>query len=90
MLFGDNQSVVTSSTIPHSKLTKRHTALSYHRVREAIAAKISSFVHIPGTENPSDILSEHWGYQQIWKVLQPSSFWDGDTAMSYAEGIIDE
>jgi len=33
-LFGDNQSVVTSSTLPHSKLNKRHNALCYHKVRE--------------------------------------------------------
>ena len=39
-LFGDNQSVVTSSTVPHSGLKKWHQALSYHRVCEAIAAKI--------------------------------------------------
>ena len=38
-MFGDNQSVVTtSSTIPHSPLSKHWTALSYHWVREAIAA----------------------------------------------------
>ena len=79
LMFGDNQSVVTNSTIPHSKLTKRHTALSYHRVREALAAKIFDFVHIPGTQNPADILTKHWGYQQIWKTLQPILFWQGDT-----------
>ena len=38
--FSDNKSVVTSSTIPQSILDKRHNMLSYHRVREAIAAKI--------------------------------------------------
>ncbi len=32
VMFGDNQSVVTSGTIPQSKLNKRHVALSYHRV----------------------------------------------------------
>ena len=42
-MFGDNQSVITSSTIPHSTLSKRHNALSYHRVREAIAAGILHF-----------------------------------------------
>ena len=31
-MFGDNQSVVTSSTIPQSCLNKRHTILSYHKV----------------------------------------------------------
>ena len=33
-MFGDNKSVVTSSTVPHSLLSKRHNILSYHRVRE--------------------------------------------------------
>ena len=39
-LFGDNKSVVTSSTIPHSTLNKRWNALSYHKVREAVAGNI--------------------------------------------------
>ena len=47
-MFGDNQSVVTSATIPHSKLNKRHVALSYHRVREAIAQEVVEFYHIDG------------------------------------------
>ena len=79
VMFGDNQSVVTSSTIPHSPLTKRWTALSYHRVREAIAAKILEFFHIPGDENPADIVSKHWSHNKIWHVLQPLLFWKGDT-----------
>ena len=40
-LFGDNRSVVTSATLPHSTLTKRHNILAFHRVREAIAAKLT-------------------------------------------------
>ena len=32
-MLGDNQSVITSSTIPFSLLSKRHNALAYHRVR---------------------------------------------------------
>ena len=35
-------------------------------------------MHIPGVENPADILSKHWGYQQVWKTLQPILFWQGD------------
>jgi len=30
-------------------------------------------------ENPADILNKHWGYRQIWKLLQPLLFWRGDT-----------
>ena len=78
-MFGDNESVVNSATLPHAKLHKRHNALSFHRVREAIASKIVQFHHIPGVTNPADILSKHWGYTQIWDVLKPILFWEGDT-----------
>ena len=78
-MFGDNKSVVDSSTLPHAKLHKRHTALSFHRVREAIASKTLAFYHLPGKYNPADILSKHWGYQAIWPLLQPILFWTGDT-----------
>ena len=36
--------------------------------------------HVDGDSNPADMLSEHWGYQQVWKMLQPLLFWMGDTA----------
>ena len=78
-MFGDNESVVNSATRPHAKLHKRHTALSFHRVREAIAAKLVVFYHLPGESNPADILSKHWGYQQVAKLLRPLMFWKGDT-----------
>ena len=57
-LFGDNQSVVNSSTLPYSTLSKRWNVLSYCKCREAIAAGIVRFEHIPGTENPADILTK--------------------------------
>ena len=77
-LFGDNQSVVTSSTLPHSGLNKRHNALSYHRVREAIAAKILRFFHIDGNKNPADVLSKHCGHVQMWPLIKPLLFWRGE------------
>jgi hypothetical protein len=45
-MFGDNQSVINSSTIPESTLNKRQNALSYHLVRECIAANIMYFIHV--------------------------------------------
>ena len=85
MMFGDNETVVNSSTVPHSKLMKRHNALSYHKTRESIAARILAFHHIPGTENPADILSKHWEYSAVWKQLQALLFWQGDTADTLKE-----
>ena len=79
-LFGDNESVITSSTIPHSSLSKRHNALAYHRVREAIAAKIIKFYHINGKDNPADVLSKHCGHPQMWPHVQPLLFYSGETS----------
>ena len=78
-MFGDNESVVKSLTIPHSALTKRHNALSYHRVREAIAGKIIRFFHIKGENNPADIVSKHWGQAQVWHLIRPLFFYSGET-----------
>ena len=72
VMFGDNESVVTSSTIPHSQLNKRWTALS------SIAANVFDFWHIPGPENPADVLSKHWVCNKVSDVLRPVLFWSGD------------
>ena len=39
-MFGDNLAALYSATMPDDTLKKRHNALSYHKVREAIAAKV--------------------------------------------------
>ena len=79
-MFGDNEAVVNSSSTPYAKLHKRHNALSFHRVREAVASGMCNFYHIPGEINPADILSKHWGYQQVRSMLRTLMFWQGDTA----------
>ena len=34
----------------------------------------------PTNINPIDILSKHWGYQQVWaSALRPILFWKGNT-----------
>jgi hypothetical protein len=54
--------------------------LSFHFVCEAIARGFISYTHIPGAENPADILSKHWGYMDIWNpLLRACLFWKGDT-----------
>jgi hypothetical protein len=42
-MFGNNKSVVDSSMGLHAKLHKRHTMLSFHHVREAIASGVVGF-----------------------------------------------
>ena len=78
-MFGDNRSVEDSSVTPHAKIHKRHVALIFHRVREAIAAKIIGYYFTNGDINPSDILSKHRGHAQVFPILQPLLHWKGDT-----------
>ena len=79
-MFGDNKSVVDNAAVPTSTLSKRHHALSYHRVREAIAAKFVVFHWIDGKKNPADVLSKHWDFVSVWPLLKPLLFWKGDVS----------
>ena len=57
-LLCDNMSVVLSSTIPRSVLMEKHNAVSYHKVRKTIAAKVMRVRHEPTGSNLADILSK--------------------------------
>ena len=81
-LFGDNKSVVTSSTIPHSTLNKRWNALSYHKVREAVAGDIIGFEHIPTGDIPADILTKSLPCHKARVHVEPLLFWKGESATS--------
>jgi hypothetical protein len=74
-MFGDNLSVVNSSTIPSGKLQKRNHILNYHRCREAQASKIVNFVHMNGTDNPADILTKHRTSTFWYPLMKPFLFW---------------
>ena len=78
-LFGDNQSVITSSTIPHSQLSKRWNALSYHRVREAVSAGIVRFHYLESKENPSDIMTKALDHAAMWPHVDRMLFRKGET-----------
>ena len=85
-MFCDNKSVVESSSRLHAVPHKRHKALSFHCIREALASGVVRFTYIPGDNNPADILSKHWGINhKVWIKLQPLLFWNGNT-MDLIEG----
>ena len=76
-LFGDNQSVITQSTIPHSMLTKRHNALAYHKTRSAVASETMYFCKIDGTQNPSDVLTKFLPFAVAHPLMMPLLFRKG-------------
>jgi len=76
MMLSDNESVVNSAAIPHSEMHKCWVALSYHRVRYAVAASILNIYNIAGQKNPANILSKHWDLPSVWSTIKPLLFWN--------------
>ena len=58
VIFGDNLGTILSASNPEADLSKKHVALSYHIVRESIAAGIAVPYWLKGQWNPADILTK--------------------------------
>ena len=74
MMYGDNMYVVLNTTVPSSVLKKKHLSCSYHRVREAIAARILTFRHIRSKENYADVMTKPLGFQNFYNLVKPCLF----------------
>jgi hypothetical protein len=74
LMLGDNMSVILNTTVPSSVLKKKHCAINYHRVREAIAGKILRFAKIPSSENLADVLTKPLGRQQFHCLIRKYLF----------------
>jgi hypothetical protein len=70
LMLGDNMSVVLNTTVPSSVLKKKHIAIAYHRVREAIAARIMRFAYIKSEENVSDMLTKPFSIEIFHCLLK--------------------
>ena len=57
-VFCDNASVVKNTSAPESTLKKKHNAICYHRVREAVAARSVRIAKEDGQTNISDFLTK--------------------------------
>jgi hypothetical protein len=74
-MLGDNMSVVLNTTVPSSVLKKKYNGIAYHRVREAIAARIMRFAYIKSEENVSDVLTkplinDNFHYLMKWWIFR--------------------
>ena len=74
MQWVNDPAVVLNATVSSSVLKKKHHACAYHRVREAIAAKIIVFKHIKSMENFADILTKPLGGQEFHNLVKPHLF----------------
>ena len=74
LLLGDNQSMIMSSTVPSSVLKKKHNSCAYHRIREAISAKIMRFSYMSSLRNVADILTKPVGNEIFHTLTKPMLF----------------
>ena len=70
IVLGDNQSTITSATIPSSNLKKKHNAIAYHRIREAVAAGIVNLFHVPSEDNLADAFTKPLGGHKLRGLFQ--------------------
>jgi hypothetical protein len=60
-VYCDNDSVCNNATKPESTLKKKHNAIAYHRVREAVAAGMIRIAWEPSDTNIADMLTKCLG-----------------------------
>jgi len=70
VLLVDNEAVVKNTTLPSSTLKKKHNAIAYHRVREAVAAGIIKVAHVRSQMNMADILTKRLSPQSYYMILR--------------------
>jgi hypothetical protein len=70
LMLGDNMSMVLNTWVPSSVVKKKHNAIGYHRVREAIAAKVMRFACVKIEENVSDILTKPLSNEGFYHLVK--------------------
>jgi hypothetical protein len=71
-VYIDNESVILNSTHPESALKKKHKAIAYHQVREAVACETIHIAFEPSETNLADILTKllpGWKLKELCKRI---------------------
>jgi hypothetical protein len=74
VLYVDNEAVVKNTTLPSSSLKKKHNAIAYHKIREAVAAGIVKVAHVRSKENRADILTKALSPQDHYNMTKDILF----------------
>jgi hypothetical protein len=79
LMLGDNMSntnvrrymsVVLYTKVPSSVLKKKHNAIAYYCVQEAIAAKVMRFAYVKSDLNVSDIMTKPLSNERFHQLVK--------------------
>ena len=68
-MFGDNMSVINTARLVDGELKKKHVAISYHLVREAVAGKIIRPIWCNTKENWADICTKSLAFHEFNAIV---------------------
>ncbi len=74
-VFCDNNAVVKKTSIPELALSKKHNAINYHIIREAIAAEIICVGKEDILTNIADVFTKLVPFTRKYQLLSPF-LWD--------------
>ena len=69
-VFCDNQGVVKNTSLPQSSLSKKHNAVNYHAVREAVAGGVMIVGKEDGETNLADLFTKILTSERRKRLLQ--------------------
>ena len=84
-MFGDNETMINSSSFPYARLHKRHNILTFHFVRSMIAKRFIALHHIRSENNIADVLTKHWSKNSVYTLLKPIFHHVGNTATLFED-----
>ena len=71
-VWGDNESIINSSTIPEVNAYKRHIIFLFHYVRSMTSRGYINLQHLLSEWDFADILTNNWSYQSSYfELIQP-------------------
>jgi hypothetical protein len=86
-MYGDNMSVIQSTSVPSSVLKKKHNAIAWHQLCEGVASGIINLIHVRSEFNLSDALTKGLG-PNVYKRLVKPSFTRTDSGDCTSKGSV--
>jgi hypothetical protein len=85
-MYGDNMSVIQSTSVPSSVLKKKQDAVAWHTRPEGVASGVIDLIHVRSELNLSDALTKGLGPIVYERLVKPS-FTRTDPVTAHPRGV---